>query len=257
MQAGSQALCAAIEAAYGIELPPVYDGTLSEAFQAARLSYRPVAVYLHSSIHEDAERFCRDVLASPDMRQLISAHCVFWMASVHTEVGLAASTQVSATGFPFLGVYASTTAPTLSRASFRLVWQAEGYAAPQTLIQQCGEAVGAASTTLETMQADVLARQQDRELREEQERCVLLPACAHMLAEVRAAHAHDVTFVIVCVCVRARAPFAELSERRRSVIARAVVSVRPRLRATQRLAHSRLQKLRPPRRQLCWMKPSR
>jgi hypothetical protein len=77
-----------------------YQKAVINAFQNSKF----LLVYLHSPIHDDTNRFCRNVLSSQNLINLTNQHMVVWANSIWNPEAYALSTQLRASSFPFLAL---------------------------------------------------------------------------------------------------------------------------------------------------------
>lgn len=93
------------EGSYGHTHPEFYVGGFREAWRHAHSSYRFLAVYLHSGCHKDTDAMCRDVLCNGEAAGYLTENFVVWAGDVSQPEAYTLSTQMGATGFPFLAVF--------------------------------------------------------------------------------------------------------------------------------------------------------
>ena len=66
------------EASYGQLHPPFYIGSFEEAKTTARETGKFLFLYLHMKGQEEVDLFCREVLCSESIVQLLAENCVVW-----------------------------------------------------------------------------------------------------------------------------------------------------------------------------------
>ena len=134
---------------------------------------RPVLVYLHSELHADASEFLRSGLCTAEVSAALAAvGFVVWGGAVHEPSGWEAALRLEAAAFPFLGVYTPTAAG--AAFAFTRVWALEGGPLPAgaelaAVLRHVGGSARAASTRVAAARG---AADMERQLREQQERCV-------------------------------------------------------------------------------------
>lgn len=176
LQARARAFAASLRTRYNLsesqQLPALAESSYTEALQRANRELRPLLIFLHSEIHQDASDFIRLTLANPEFLAYLTANnFIVWGASVHTVDGYEASSWFSAAAFPFLGCYAVTPQSTVQRPKYQRVWAHEGgFIAAADLLAAMREKCTAALTVLETVSAERASREYERRLREEQDR---------------------------------------------------------------------------------------
>lgn len=80
--------------------PDSYQSAVALAFSTSKF----LLVYLHSPIHEDTNRFCRQVLSSPRLTTLASQYMVTWAGKIWDSEAYGLSTQLKATAYPFIAL---------------------------------------------------------------------------------------------------------------------------------------------------------
>lgn len=101
----AQAFRRSFESRYGHTHPEFYVGGFREAWRHAHTSYRFLAVYLHSGCHGDTDAMCKDVLCNSEAANYLTENFVVWAGDVSQPEAYTLSTQMGATGFPFLAVF--------------------------------------------------------------------------------------------------------------------------------------------------------
>jgi FAS-associated factor 2 len=159
---------------YGVSdaLPSFAESSDKEALQRCERELKPVLVYLHSDIHGDSAAFVRGTLTHPELVAFANENFICWAANVHEIDGCEAAARYSAAGFPFVGVFALAPGSTSTRPKYQRVCALEGYATGPELLAKLQAGSAAALTRLETMAAERASRVYERQLREEQDRCV-------------------------------------------------------------------------------------
>ena len=90
---------------YGRDHLPFHTGSYSKALEEAKRDLRFLLVYLHSSCHQDSEKFCSQTLASPALRDfLINMNVIVWACSVDTPEGYRVSQALRESTYPFLAL---------------------------------------------------------------------------------------------------------------------------------------------------------
>lgn len=78
--------------------PAFFAGAFQEAITRADTECKPLLVYLHSDLHEDAPTFVRDCLFDSDVASLVNQRFVSWGGSMQSRDGVEAANAFSVTG---------------------------------------------------------------------------------------------------------------------------------------------------------------
>ena len=84
--------------------PNFHAGSYQSAVATAYERSKFLLVYLHSPLHEDTPRFCRDTLASSSVITYANENMITWTGSVWDPEAYNLSTQLRATTFPFVAL---------------------------------------------------------------------------------------------------------------------------------------------------------
>lgn len=112
---------ASFEAVFGPRHPALAEGVLVDALAKAKRDCKFLLVYsrccsscfvffdaslryLHSPHHGDTEAFCRNTLTSEAVTEFVDENFVFWAADTSSPAGLAASTALRVSSYPYLSV---------------------------------------------------------------------------------------------------------------------------------------------------------
>ncbi|KAF5840766.1 ubiquitin-related domain-containing protein [Dunaliella salina] len=150
---------------YGERHPPFVPLGVKQASLQARAEYRFLFVYLHSSEHQDTDFFCRNVLCSPELLDLLSQQFVCWGGDVRRSDAYTLSTSLGATTFPFTALLSLGPDNKVS-----LVSAAQGCAVlqPGLLHAVLTTAIADHGALLVAQRADVQEREVNRRLVDEQ-----------------------------------------------------------------------------------------
>jgi FAS-associated factor 2 len=88
------------------DVPDFFESSFEDALLSASTDRRMLAVYLHSPLHPDTDRFCREVLCSRPVLAAL-ADVRVWGGSLNHVEGYLASTKLQAAGFPCLVLIAT------------------------------------------------------------------------------------------------------------------------------------------------------
>lgn len=160
-----------LQRSYGPHVPAFRECALSEALAACDAECRPLLVYLQSDLHEDAQSFASGALCMQPFCDFVNSRFILWGASVHGVDGYDASLRFDADAYPFLAVYTLGRGSTARAPKYARVWAHDGGFLPAAdLVARIQGGCEQVLTQMETLQAERLAREHDRELRAEQER---------------------------------------------------------------------------------------
>ncbi|KHJ46315.1 UBX domain protein [Trichuris suis] len=123
------------EARYGVQHPPFYQGSYSNALKDAKKDLCYLIVYLHSSYHSDVDRFCQSVICNPEFIQFVGAANLFWACDVNSDEGARVSHVMRDTSYPFIAMIS------LRNNRMVIVSRMEGQCECKRLIHQLSEAM--------------------------------------------------------------------------------------------------------------------
>lgn len=87
------------------EHPVLLGGTLKDALQHCKEVRKFLVVYLHSSIHQDAQTFLEKVFCNEAVVSLLNRNFVVWAGDVSSPGAYYTALTLSIDGFPSIGVY--------------------------------------------------------------------------------------------------------------------------------------------------------
>jgi len=163
----------------GERQPRFFEGTYSQAAHKAREENKFLLVYLHSSMHSDSPRFCREVLCTENVASFLEENFILWGGDITTTEAYRLSNQFGVTSYPFFAVVANVSNTEtmwgylqslnynkrLSKSGTNLLYRKEGYIAEEQLMQ-------ALTDTLETHGPLLVAAKSEREERERERNLV-------------------------------------------------------------------------------------
>eukprot|EP01116_Phalansterium_solitarium_P013511 TRINITY_DN30895_c0_g1_i1.p1 TRINITY_DN30895_c0_g1~~TRINITY_DN30895_c0_g1_i1.p1 ORF type:complete len:375 (+),score=177.38 TRINITY_DN30895_c0_g1_i1:220-1344(+) len=156
---------ARFEQLYGDVHPQFVLGSYEQACARARADFRLLVIYLHSERHPLADRFCRDVLAQPQLARWLDDNCTVWAASILESDAWALSSAMACSGFPFGAVAFCANA----LGGVTVVERIEGPAALASADARLRAAVETHTPLLLQHRLDAEDRARDRALRDEQD----------------------------------------------------------------------------------------
>ena len=77
-----------------------YQSAVLNAFQTSKF----LLVYIHSPMHEDTDRFCRQVLCTQNVSRFLDENFVTWAGRVWDPEAYGLSTQLRASSYPFMAL---------------------------------------------------------------------------------------------------------------------------------------------------------
>lgn len=135
------------------------------AAQSAVRGAKSLLVYLHSSLHQDNEEFCAEVLCSNDVASCIQRHYVLWGADISSADGLVLSDALRVARYPFLAVLACRPGGTEE-----VVDRLQGVLDPAMVVDRLDRAAANQRERLEQRRRQDDLRREERRLRSEQDR---------------------------------------------------------------------------------------
>jgi FAS-associated factor 2 len=152
-------------AQYGSNHPAFHSGSYQSAVAAAFDSTKFVLVYLHSPLHEDADRFCQEVLMSSEFLALASDQMIVWGGKIWDAEAYGLSTQLKAAAYPFLALLI----PQSSRV-VQIVERVQGFESAATVVEKLRSAMNVFSAVVSNQRAEQRRREESSRLREQQNR---------------------------------------------------------------------------------------
>jgi hypothetical protein len=89
---------------FGLRGPRFHDNSYQSAVATAFRESKFLLIYLHSPLHEDTDRFCEQVLCSPQFVEMTSANVVLWGGRVFDPEAYGLSTQLGVSAYPFMAL---------------------------------------------------------------------------------------------------------------------------------------------------------
>lgn len=164
--------------------PRFFDGSYTQAFSKAREENKFLLVYLHSSLHSDSPRFCRDVLCTDRVAYFLEENFVIWGGDVFQQEASNLSTKFGATTYPFLAVITNFTSSSSfnayllslnyterwARSGTILLFKSQGYIPQENLLRDLTDTLETHGALLLAAKAEKEDREQDRTLVERQDK---------------------------------------------------------------------------------------
>jgi FAS-associated factor 2 len=150
---------------YSLNHPTFHPSSYQSAVSLAFSSSRFLLVYLHSPMHEDSDRFCRQVLCSQTLRDLASQQMVTWVGKVWDPEAYGLSTQLRASSFPFVALLVCQ-----SNRVVQIAERLQGCTDERALVEKLRGAMDQFNTVLSASRAEAARRDEASRLRQEQDR---------------------------------------------------------------------------------------
>ena len=150
---------------YGLNNIEFFDGSYRRAVAAAFRSSKMLLVYLHSSLHDDAEKYVNDILGNESLKELVGSNMVAWVGQVHDVEAYNLSNQLSITTYPSLSLLICNSDNVVQPFD-----KLEGYMEVNTIIERLRLAIGVQSASMMRHRQEQTQRQADSMLREQQDR---------------------------------------------------------------------------------------
>ncbi|GJJ13049.1 hypothetical protein Clacol_007298 [Clathrus columnatus] len=160
-------------------LPDFYVGSYDSALQLARRDARPLCAILLSEEHDDTPAFKRDVLSDPEfVRALYDGEFIVWIGDIRASDAYQASLKLSATTYPFVAFIAlqprllsSRSQGTSPPAALTVLSRHPSTTIPPPLTTAAliEHITATIVPRVRPLRLQVLAREEERRLREEQD----------------------------------------------------------------------------------------
>ncbi|XP_030750066.1 FAS-associated factor 2 [Sitophilus oryzae] len=155
------------EEKYGCEHPVFYQGTFSQVLNDAKRELRFLAVYLHEPEASDADLFCRETLANPEVIRYINNNFLFWACSAKTDEGRRTINAVRASYFPFMALMV------LKENKMTIVGRLQGFTDANIFLQRMHTVVSEFEINLVQARADRFEQSVNRSIRQHQDEAFL------------------------------------------------------------------------------------
>ncbi|XP_060522798.1 FAS-associated factor 2 [Cylas formicarius] len=151
------------EEKYGCNHPVFYQGTFSQVLNDAKRELRFLAVYLHDDDSNDADLFCRETLANPEVVRYINTNFLFWSCSIKSREGKRTLNAIRPNNFPLIAILV------LKENRMVVAGRLEGYWNPNHLMQQMRSVVNEFEIHLVQARAERFETSLNRSLRQHQD----------------------------------------------------------------------------------------
>jgi len=160
------ALTQALTSAYGanLRLPNFFEGSFSQALQAARREAKLLVIYLHSEHGRYTQRFCSEVLTDDFIRGMLDENFLLWGGDIASMEAHRVSQMIHARQYPWFCVLLPA-----SVDEIRVIGALNG----DIQVDAASGLLAACLDEMETHRAEIIARREqqaeDRQLREQQD----------------------------------------------------------------------------------------
>ena len=138
-----------------------YQVAVQQAFQSSKF----LVVYLHSPMHEDTAKFCRQSLCTRNVTMVLNEHAVTWAGSVWAQEGYELSSQLRVSSFPFVAILVCESA-----RQVKIVDRIQGYMDEQPLTERLENCMRSNSHELAEVRLTAARQRESSELRAQQDR---------------------------------------------------------------------------------------
>jgi len=151
------------KAAYGDRHPRFIEASIRQATTQAKSEYKFLMVYLHSPEHQDTDKFCSDVLGSPELVTYANQHFVSWGGDVRYTDAYQLSGRLGVTAYPYVALL-----NTALDNRVQLIAAVQGLLPAEQLLAVMVRSVEEQGALLVAQRAELMERENDRLLREQQ-----------------------------------------------------------------------------------------
>jgi FAS-associated factor 2 len=162
-QAAAQRFVQTYERDFGTQHPDFFANSFKQAAARARSESKFLVVYLHSPVHEDTPRFCRQTLSSENLTGFMNQNIVLWGGSTLHADAYIISDRLKATSYPFLGVLIC------NQSSEDIVCRLQGMMDQDFVLDQLTFTMARHQNQLERLRQQQRARHEAQQLRMEQD----------------------------------------------------------------------------------------
>ncbi|KAJ3325761.1 FAS-associated factor 2 [Boothiomyces sp. JEL0866] len=149
---------------YGEKGPQFFEGSYSNALDAAKRELRYMLAILNSEEHDDNDLFCRDTLTSDLFTGFLrDKDLLVWAGSVQESESFKVAELLGATKYPFMALIA------LHDSRMKVVHRFEGVTEPDAFIQTCTRFMSQLDASYAQARAEKREREAARSIREQQD----------------------------------------------------------------------------------------
>lgn len=145
--------------------PTLFPNSYQAAVAQAHAQSKFLLVYLHSPLHDDTQRFCRNVLASEALLAMTNEHTITWAGSVWDPEAFGLATQLRASAFPFVALLVCQ-----SNRSVQVALKIQGYVEENVLVERLQTTMHSFTSIIARQRQEAFQRQEGQRLREQQDR---------------------------------------------------------------------------------------
>mmetsp|Transcript_39451 Transcript_39451/g.63964 ORF Transcript_39451/g.63964 Transcript_39451/m.63964 type:complete len:453 (+) Transcript_39451:29-1387(+) len=152
------------ELKYGHTHPPFLPCSYDGAVEQAKREFRFLIIYLHSEMHSDTDKFCRETLCSENLVDFISSNFLIWGGSINEPEAYQLSSKLTASTYPFLAVLG------VIQNQIKPLKKIEGPKTVEELMTIFTQTMEQWGPHLDASRIEFEERDRDRRIREEQDR---------------------------------------------------------------------------------------
>eukprot|EP01114_Cavostelium_apophysatum_P017058 TRINITY_DN4977_c0_g1_i2.p1 TRINITY_DN4977_c0_g1~~TRINITY_DN4977_c0_g1_i2.p1 ORF type:complete len:327 (-),score=101.00 TRINITY_DN4977_c0_g1_i2:90-1070(-) len=154
------------ERQYDAVHPTFLEMSFQNACKRAKEEFKFLVVYLHSSLHQHTDQFCRETLSTDLIAEFVNENFLFWAGSVTYPEAYKTSLLLGASTYPFIAVVCNNSVGGLTICD-RIE---EGLIDSERLMMRLSGALEQFGPTLLAAKLEYEERNQSRLIREEQDR---------------------------------------------------------------------------------------
>lgn len=153
------------ETSYGTTHPTFQQGSFQQACNKSKTEFKFLIVYIHSSLHQNTNEFCRETLCTELISDFVNQNFLCWAGSVNTAEPYKASLILGASTYPFIAVLCNNN----SVGGMTICDRIEGLIQPEALMVRLTAVLEQYGGILLQARLDFEERDQSRRIREEQD----------------------------------------------------------------------------------------
>jgi len=153
------------ETQYGNTHPSFIQGSFQQASQQAKREYKFLVVYLHSAMHQDTNKFCRETLCTEIITDFLNENFLNWAGAVSNAEAFKLSTMLGAATYPFIAVITNN-----NIGGMTILDRIEGCPDPDTVMLRLSVVLEHHGPMLMQARLEHEEREADRQIRDEQDR---------------------------------------------------------------------------------------
>jgi len=152
------------ELKFGTIHPQFLSMSFQQACQKAKSDHKFLLVYLHSPLHHDTQKFCRETLCTELISEFLSENFLIWGGNITYSEPYKASIILGASSYPFLTIICNNNV-----GGMTILDKIEGPILPEDLMLRLSVVLETHGPMLTAARIEVEEREQNRRIREEQD----------------------------------------------------------------------------------------